>query len=166
MVAATHGLHHAHIGVICDALTAAGIDPTVWTARAITDALNTDMRTHGATWPDHITHPGAFLFSRLHRLDWSPVQHPSKAGGYAAGSLDQEARPASPTAAQRARIAAAQQEIRRVLARPPAPPAIERPERTPRALARAAHLPPVSAPNNERRGSLFDARREAAQGEW
>lgn len=164
LVAATHGLHRGHIGTICDALTAAGVDPTVWTARAITDALNADMRTRGATWPDHITNPGAFLFSRLRRLDWSPVQHPSKAGGYAAGSLDQEPPPAPPTAAQRARITAAQQEIRRVLRDRPHRPAIERPDRTLRALARAAHLPSVSEPNHERDPASSMPQRAAAQG--
>ncbi|WP_431235953.1 rep protein (plasmid) [Mycolicibacterium psychrotolerans] len=164
LVAGTHGLHRGHIGVICDALAAAGVDPTVWTARAITDALNADMRTRGATWPDHITHPGAFLFSRLRRLDWSPAQHPSKAGGCAAGSLDEKPRLASPTAAQRARITAAQQEIRRVLRDRTHRPVIERPDRTPRARAHTAHLPPVSGPNNERDTASSMHRRAAAKG--
>jgi hypothetical protein len=65
LVATTHGLDRAHIGAICDALIAAGIDPAVWTARAVNDALNADMRTRGWTWPDHIANPGAFLSSRL-----------------------------------------------------------------------------------------------------
>ena len=81
LVARTHGLHRAHIGTICDALTAAGIDPTVWTARAITDALNADMRARGWTWPDHITNPGAFLSSRLRRLSWAAPKTPTKASG-------------------------------------------------------------------------------------
>ncbi len=116
LVAATHGLDRVHIGTICDALTATGIDPTVWTAHAITDALNADMRARGATWPDHITNPGAFLSSRLRRLNWSPPEPSTpKAGGYAAASIDQTPRPVVLTDASRARILAAQQEIRRVL---------------------------------------------------
>ncbi len=115
LVARTHGLDRAHIGTICDALTAAGIDPTVWTARAITDGLNADMRARGWTWPDHITNPGAFLASRLRRLSWAPPETPTKAGGCAADSLDHTPRPVPLTAASRARIAAAQEQIRHIL---------------------------------------------------
>ena len=114
LVATTHGLHRAHIGTICDALTGAGIDPTVWTARAITDALNADMRARGWTWPDHITNPGGFLSSRLRRLSWSPPPPPTSGGGSAA-SIDQTRQLVPLTEASRARIAAAQDEIRRVL---------------------------------------------------
>jgi len=117
LVAGSHGLDGAHIGSICDALTAAGIDPTVWTARDITDALNADMRARGWTWPDHITNPGAFLFSRLRRLDWSPPKTPTKVGGCAADSIEQKTPPLVPlTAAARTRIAAAQEQIRHILA--------------------------------------------------
>ena len=105
-----------HIGTICDALTAAGIDPTVWTARAITDGLNADMRAHGWTWPDHITNPGAFLSSRLRWLSWAAPKTPIKAGGCAAASTDHTPRPVPVTAASRARIAAAQEQIRHILA--------------------------------------------------
>mgnify|MGYP003606351171 CR=1 FL=1 len=115
LVAITYGLDRAHIGTICDALTAAGIDPNVWSARAVNDKLNADMRARGATWPDHITNPGAFLHSRLRRLSWSPPEAPTKAGGSAALSIDQTPRPAVLTEASQARIAAAQEEIRRVL---------------------------------------------------
>ncbi|WP_242670907.1 hypothetical protein [Mycolicibacterium monacense] len=119
LVAVTHGLDRAHIGTICDALTHAGIDPTIWTARAITDALNADMRARGLTWPDHITNPGAFLHSRLRRLSWAaplPTPPPStRDGGSAAASSDHTPPPVVLTDASRARIAAAQQEIRRVL---------------------------------------------------
>ncbi len=80
-----HGIGHSHAGAICDALSAACIDPQIWTARQITTALNTDMRTTGWTWPDQIRHPGAFLASRLKRIDWSPpTAH--NTGGYAAGT--------------------------------------------------------------------------------
>lgn len=116
LVAATHGLNRAHIGTICDALTAAGINPTVWTARAITDALNADMRARGWTWPDHIANPGAFLSSRLRRLNWSPPERSTpKDGGCAAANIDHTPPPVPLTDESRARIAAAQQEIRRVL---------------------------------------------------
>lgn len=115
LVAITHGLDRAHIGTICDALTAAGIDPDVWSARAVNDKLNADMRARGATWPDHIANPGAFLHSRLRRLSWPPPETPTKAGGSAAVSIDQKPRPVMLTEASRARIAAAREEIRRVL---------------------------------------------------
>ena len=116
LVALTHGLDRAHIGAICDALTGAGIDPAVWSARAVNDALNADMRTRGTTWPDHIANPGAFLASRLRRLSWTPPETaPTKAGGCAAASIDQTPHPVVLTDAARARITAAQEEIRRVL---------------------------------------------------
>ncbi len=115
LVASSHGLDRAHIGGICDALTAAGIDPTVWTARAITAALNADMRARGWSWPDHIANPGAFLSSRLRRLSWTPPTTPQKGGACAAASIDQAPRPVVLTETSRARIAAAREEIRRVL---------------------------------------------------
>ncbi|WP_255807003.1 rep protein [Mycobacteroides abscessus] len=117
LVALTHGLDRAHIGAICDALTGAGIDPVVWSARAVNDALNADMRSRGTTWPDHIANPGAFLASRLRRLSWTPPETaPKKAGGCTAASIDQTPRPVVLTDAARARITAAREEIRRVLA--------------------------------------------------
>lgn len=119
LVLITHGLDRAHIGAICDALTAAGVDPEMWSARAVNDKLNADMQARGATWPDHIANPGAFLHSRLRRLSWTPPAAPhdttKKAGGSAAASIDQTPTPVVPAAASRARIAAAQQEIRRIL---------------------------------------------------
>lgn len=115
LVAITHGLDRAHIGAICDALTAAGIDPAVWSARAVNDKLNADMRARGLSWPDHIANPGAFLHSRLRRLSWSPPEAPTKAGGSAAVSIDQTPRPVVLTEESRARITAAREEIRRVL---------------------------------------------------
>lgn len=105
-----------HVGAICDALAAAGIDPSVWSARAITDALNADMLARGQSWPDRVHRPGAFLASRLRRLDWRPQERP-KGGGCAATRLD-KSRPADgvsvpATAAQRAAHLA---EMRAVLA--------------------------------------------------
>ena len=115
LVATSHGLDRAHVGAICDALTAAGIDPAVWTARAITDALNADMRARGWSWPDHIANPGGFLSSRLRRLSWTPPVAPPQSGGCAAASMDKTPHPVVLTEASRARIAAAREEIRRVL---------------------------------------------------
>jgi hypothetical protein len=116
LVAITHGLDRAHIGAICDALSGAGIDPTVWSARAVNDALNADMSARGATWPDHIANPGAFLASRLRRLAWSPTDAPRKDDGCAAVSIDQAPRPVVLTEVSRARIAASRAQIRQILA--------------------------------------------------
>lgn len=110
-------LHHVHVGVICDALTAAGIDPAVWSAPAIKEALEADMKARGTTWPDQITNPGAFLSSRLRRLSWTPPETPTKAGGSAAASVDQASQPVVLTEASRAVIAARQAEIRQILTR-------------------------------------------------
>ena len=66
------GLDRGHLGAICDAITAAGIDPTAWTPKALTAALNADMKTRGWSWPDRIERPGAFLASRLRRLPARP----------------------------------------------------------------------------------------------
>ena len=133
LVAITHGLDRTHIGAICDALTAAGIDPEVWSARAVNDKLNADMRARGATWPDHIANPGAFLHSRLRRLSWTPPETPTKAGGSAAVSIDQTPQPVVLTEASRARIAAAREEIRRVLTTGAQRTREERTSRTPNA---------------------------------
>jgi hypothetical protein len=112
LVALTHGLDRAHIGAICDALTGAGIDPTVWSARAVNDALNADMRARGTTWPDHIANPGAFLASRLRRLSWTPPAPPREP---TTEKVDQTPRPVVLTDAAQARITAAREEIRQVL---------------------------------------------------
>ena len=90
LVARCHGLHRGHIGAICDALTGAGVDPAVWTARAVVDALDADMRRTGWSWPDTITAPAAFLATRLRRLDWRPQTPPPPVV---------QAAPASPPAA-------------------------------------------------------------------
>ena len=76
LVARSHGLGQGHIGGICDTITAAGIDPNVWSAQQITNALNRDMRRCGWSWPNHIERPAAFLSSRLQRLDWTPHTPP------------------------------------------------------------------------------------------
>ncbi|GAB4908079.1 rep protein [Mycobacterium avium subsp. hominissuis] len=87
LINACHGLSHGHAGAICDAINSAGIDPQVWTARQITAALNADMAARGWMWPDRVERPGAFLASRLRRLDWRPCGPPTNSdGGYAAGT--------------------------------------------------------------------------------
>ena len=109
-----HGLCRGHIGAVCDALTSAGIDPAIWTARDVRAALDADMRATGWSWPDQIERPGAFLAARLRRLPARPDTTSPVDGGTAAG-LDQDrtapvepsASPVEFTAPQRARIAAA-----------------------------------------------------------
>lgn len=120
LAARCHGLDHGHIGAICDAITAAGIDPAHWSAHHIVDALNTDMRRRGSSWPDRIDNPAAFLSSRLRRLDGRPPEPPTNDGGTAAG-LDKHVavavqRTATLTDPQRQRITAAKAHIRATLA--------------------------------------------------
>lgn len=66
------GLDQGHIGTVCDALLATGIDPKAWTAKAIKEALDADMRASGWSWPDRIHNPGGFIASRLRRLPAAP----------------------------------------------------------------------------------------------
>lgn len=114
LVAGSHGLGQGHIGAVCDALISAGIDPDTWSAKAVTAALNADMKARGWSWPDRVDRPGAFLASRLRRLEWRPEGPPDRRGVAAAG---QDEKPAHHpiTAAQAARIARARAEIRIVL---------------------------------------------------
>lgn len=115
LVARIHGLSHGHIGGICDAITAAGIDPNVWSARAITDTLDADMRTRGSSWPDAITNPAAFLSSRLRRLSWTTPPAPLKGGGSTASRIDPTPARATLTDTEQARITAARAHIHQVL---------------------------------------------------
>jgi hypothetical protein len=57
-----------HVGSICDALAAAGIDPGLITAADIGRALDADARSTGWVWPDRIANPAAFLAHRLGRI--------------------------------------------------------------------------------------------------
>ncbi|QFS94553.1 hypothetical protein FIV07_27660 (plasmid) [Mycobacterium sp. THAF192] len=66
------GLYRGHIGAICDAIMAAGIDPEVWSAQQIKAALNADMKARHRSWPDRIERPAAFLASRLRHLPVRP----------------------------------------------------------------------------------------------
>lgn len=92
-----HGLRNGHIGAICDALIASGIDPQVWSATQIRDALNEDMRARNGSWPDQIEQPAAFLASRLRRLAVRPAGAPR--GGRAAGLDNKRAAAAQESAA-------------------------------------------------------------------
>lgn len=110
-----HGLGRGHIGAVCDAITSAGIEPAVWTARDVRAALDADMRATGWSWPDRVERPAAFLAARLRRLPARPGTTSLVDGGTAAGlEQDRRATPVEPsaspvefTAPQRARIAAA-----------------------------------------------------------
>lgn len=131
LVARAHGLHRGHIGTVCDALTGADIDPHVWTAQALCEALDADMRTSGWVWPNRIERPGAFLAWRLRRLHTRYADdRTGKGGSTAAARPDrrQAAPPRTPeryqprpplvlTDAQRARIAVIQAEARQQLAK-------------------------------------------------
>ncbi|OBB32211.1 hypothetical protein A5763_11230 [Mycolicibacterium fortuitum] len=115
-----------HVGAICDALCAAGVDPGEWTAPALIQALNTDMVRRGWNWPDQINNPAGFVLSRLRLLGVRPGPHTG--GGYAGGPEQAPRRssgtvtttpprhttasPAVLTAEQRERIAAAKASIR------------------------------------------------------
>ncbi len=89
-------LRGGHVGAICDVLGAAGIDPTVWTARDVQDALEADMRRTGGTWPDQVTNPGAFLASRLRRLGSFAGRQPPRSAATAPRPSAVSAPPASP----------------------------------------------------------------------
>lgn len=148
LVASSHGLGRVHVGTICDALTAAGVDPGEWTARALIQALNTDMVRRGWNWPDQINNPAGFVLSRLRLLGVRPGPHAD--GGCAAvpeqaprrlGGTGTDAPPrhttASPvvlTVEQRERIAAAKASIRADIAA-----ARRRSAATGRAGARSSH---------------------------
>ena len=91
LVARAHGLHRGHIGTVCDALTAAGIDPNTWTAKALCEVLDADMRATGWVWPNRIERPGAFLAWRLRRLHARcGDNHTSQGGSIAAARQDEE----------------------------------------------------------------------------
>lgn len=91
-----------HIGAICDAITAAGIDAAAWTPKTLTAALNADMRAAGWSWPDRIERPGAFLAWRLRRLPARPDRSDPVDGGTAAGLEQPRRAPGEPSAARTA----------------------------------------------------------------
>ncbi|WP_461666645.1 hypothetical protein [Gordonia sputi] len=88
-----------HLGRICDAFVAAGIDPDVWTAAAVTRRLDLHARSHGWTWPTAIHNPSAYLRWRLTQLEWT-TPAPSRSDG--CGIADQQTNANDlPTAARR-----------------------------------------------------------------
>lgn len=118
------GLGRVHVGAVCDALVAAGIDPACWSAAALIEALDADMRASGFTWPDELQRPAAFLAHRLRRLA-APASSPappaatvtrSAAAADAGPAPYVRPAPISVTAGQRQRIAQAQAQIREDLA--------------------------------------------------
>jgi hypothetical protein len=75
-----------HIGAICDAISAAGIDPEAWSPKALAAALTADGQARGLYWPDRIERPGAFLAARLRALPPRPAEPVAgDDGGRAAG---------------------------------------------------------------------------------
>lgn len=124
----THGIDRRgrHIGGVCDAIVASGIDVEAWTAAALKAALEADMRATGWTWPDRITSPAGFLVSRLRRLPTRPPESPSSdvisAANAVSGGSPRTPRaqsgpipPPALTSQQRARIAQVQQQCRQAL---------------------------------------------------
>lgn len=71
-VAQTQGLGLGHIGAICDAFTASGLDLDLWTVKDVRAALDADMRAMNWHWPDKIANPAGFLLTRLRRLPARP----------------------------------------------------------------------------------------------
>lgn len=78
VIAGCVGLDSVHPGQICDALTRSGLELSTWTAPQILQALNTDMRKMGWSWPNKIDKPGAFLATRLRRLPSRPPEQPRR----------------------------------------------------------------------------------------
>lgn len=62
-----------HIGHICDALMASGLDLSVWTGRSLLDALDADTKARGWSSPKRVERPGAFLLARLQLLTARPA---------------------------------------------------------------------------------------------
>lgn len=73
---------HGHIGQICDALMASGLDLAAWTGKSLKQALDADTKARGWNSPKRVERPGAFLLARLQLLPTRPavVEH----GGLAA----------------------------------------------------------------------------------
>lgn len=63
--------HTVHMGSICQVITSAGIDTTIWTGQDIANALNTDSQRRGWMWPSTIADPCGLIAWRLRRIDWT-----------------------------------------------------------------------------------------------
>lgn len=64
---------HGHIGHICDALIASGLDLAAWTGKALKQALDADTKARGWNSPKRVERPGAFLLARLQLLPTRPA---------------------------------------------------------------------------------------------
>lgn len=110
--------HHV-VGQLCDALQTSHLELDAWTGPQLVSALNDDMKRRGITWPDEITHPGAFLAHRLRHLPARPPTSADKASMGVHG-VPEEITPIPPTrpsgCPSQARVDA-QRSIRETLAR-------------------------------------------------
>ncbi len=64
---------HGHIGQICDALMASGLDLAAWTGKSLMQALDADTKARGWNSPKRVERPGAFLLARLQLLPTRPA---------------------------------------------------------------------------------------------
>jgi len=105
-------LGHHVTGQICDALERSHLDLPAWTGPGLVNALNTDMRTRGLNWPDHIKRPGPFLAGRLPHLPQRPARAPASStqqpADRHASHRPHPPRAQEPSAVQRASLGAIQ----------------------------------------------------------
>lgn len=97
-------LSHGHIGAVCQAILAAGIDTTRYGGRDIATCLTRDTQDRGWTWPNRIARPRAFLTARLSMLGWSGPS-PTEQAAARAEERARQRRAEAEAAAQRLREA-------------------------------------------------------------
>jgi hypothetical protein len=111
--------HHV-VGQLCNALQASHLELPAWTGPQLVEALNHDMKQRGATWPDQICCPGAFLAQRLRNLPARPpvppISRPTTGHRAIEDTHPSPAPPQPPSAPSAARLEA-QRRIRELLAR-------------------------------------------------
>ncbi|MGB8402613.1 MAG: hypothetical protein WCE30_00905, partial [Mycobacterium sp.] len=73
LVDQVRSLRRGHIGRICDALMASGLDLSAWTGKSLQLALDADGKTRGWDWPQRVERPGSFLLTRLRLLPARPA---------------------------------------------------------------------------------------------
>lgn len=73
LVAHVRSLGHAHIGHICDALAASGLELSAWDGKSLREALDADGKARGWDWPSRVERPGSLLLARLRRLPVRPA---------------------------------------------------------------------------------------------
>lgn len=96
---------HGHIGQICDALMASGLDLAAWTGKSLTQALDADTKARGWNSPKRVERPGAFLLARLRLLPTRPAV--VERGGLAARLAARKATTAQEVAGETRQSAAA-----------------------------------------------------------